>query len=72
MAWRVAYQGVMIGLITLIAFIVGLATPGITDEHMKIEIAQTMAFCVLALSELVHVFNVRDNNNSLLNLQRLQ
>ena len=65
MTWRVVYQGVMIGLLTLIAFIVGLATPGVTDEHMKLEIAQTMAFCVLALSELVHVFNVRDNYNSL-------
>ena len=65
MTWRVVYQGAMIGVLTLIAFVVGLATPGVTDEHIKIEIAQTMAFCVLALSELVHVFNVRDNNNSL-------
>jgi len=32
---------------------------------MKIQIGQTMAFFVLALSELVHVFNVRDNKNSL-------
>ena len=65
MTWRVVYQGVMIGLLTLLAFIVGLATPGVTDEAMKIEIAQTMAFCVLALSELVHVFNIRDNKNSI-------
>ena len=64
MTWRVIYQGIMIGFITLIAFIVGLATPGITDEAAKIKIAQTMAFCVLALSELVHVFNIRDNKNS--------
>ena len=65
MTWRVIYQGIMIGFITLIAFIVGLATPGVTDEAAKIKIAQTMAFCVLALSELVHVFNIRDNKNSL-------
>ena len=65
MTWRVIYQGIMIGFITLLAFIVGLATPGITDEAAKIEIAQTMAFCVLALSELVHVFNIRDNKNSI-------
>ena len=65
MTWRVVYQGIMIGLLTLLAFIVGLATPGVTDEAMKIEIAQTMAFCVLALSELVHVFNIRDNKNSI-------
>ena len=65
MTWRVIYQGIMIGFITLIAFIVGLATPGGTDEAAKIKIAQTMAFCVLALSELVHVFNIRDNKNSI-------
>ena len=64
MTWRVIYQGIMIGFITLIAFIVGLATPGVADEAAKIKIAQTMAFCVLALSELVHVFNIRDNKNS--------
>ena len=32
---------------------------------MKIEIGQTMAFCVLALSELVHVYNVRNNKQSI-------
>ena len=66
MTWRVVYQGIMVGLLTLAAFIIGLATPGIEDQHMKIQIGQTMAFFVLALSELVHVFNVRDNKNSLL------
>ena len=65
MTWRVVYQGIMVGLITLAAFIIGLATPGIKDQHMKIQIGQTMAFFVLALSELIHVFNVRDNKNSL-------
>ncbi len=65
MTWRIIYQGIMIGLLTLVAFIVGLGTPGIQDDATKIKIGQTMAFCVLALSELVHVFNVRDNKNSL-------
>ena len=65
MTWRVVYQGIMVGLLTLAAFIIGLATPGVADQHMKIQIGQTMAFFVLALSELVHVFNVRDNKNSL-------
>ena len=65
MTWRVVYQGTMIGLLTLAAFIIGLATPGVEDQHLKIQIGQTMAFFVLALSELVHVFNVRDNKNSL-------
>ena len=49
-------------MITLIAFILGLSSRG-TEEY-KIAVAQTMAFSVLALSELVHVFNVRNNQVS--------
>lgn len=64
MTWRIIYQGVMIGAITLIAFCIGLATPGI-EEHMRITVGQTMAFCVLALSQLVHVYNVRNNHVSI-------
>ncbi len=70
MVLRVIYQGIMIGTLTLIAFCIGLATPNIEGtpeyvEHVKIEIGQTMAFSVLALSQLVHVFNIRDNKNSI-------
>ena len=64
MIFRIVYQGIMIGTITLIAFAIGLATPNV-DSHMKIEIGQTMAFAVLALSQLVHVFNVRNNKESI-------
>ena len=69
MTYRIVYQGIMIGIITLIAFIIGLATTnepidGLTLDETKIEIGQTMAFIVLALSELVHVFNIRDNKKS--------
>lgn len=94
---RVIYQGIMIGLITLAAFIIGLATPEdklptmlayenkiisveeiqnidevlanggkyIEKQEVKVEIGQAMAFTVLALSELVHVFNVRNNKKSI-------
>ena len=60
----------MIGLLTLIAFIIGLkstTTPieGLTLDESKIEVGQTMAFIVLALSELVHVYNIRDNKKSI-------
>ena len=69
MTWRVIYQGVMIGLLTLAAFMIGLATTtepidGLTLDESKIEVGQTMAFVTLALSELVHVFNIRDNKKS--------
>ncbi len=64
MAYRIIYQGVLIGVITLLAFIIGLSTTkGMPDEE-RIKIAQTMSFAVLALSELVHIFNVRDNKKS--------
>ena len=70
MTWRVIYQGVMIGLLTLVAFMIGLATTntpidGLTLDESKIEVGQTMAFVTLALSELVHVFNIRDNKKSI-------
>ena len=69
MTWRVIYQGIMIGLLTLGAFMIGLATTtepidGLTLDESKIEVGQTMAFVTLALSELVHVFNVRNNKVS--------
>ena len=69
MTFRVIYQGIMIGLLTLGAFMIGLATTteaidGLTLDESKIEVGQTMAFVTLALSELVHVFNVRNNKLS--------
>ena len=63
MTWRIIYQGVMIGLLTLAAFVLGLATEGVTADE-KVAIGETMAFAVLALSELVHVFNIRNNKES--------
>ncbi|MBP3255161.1 MAG: cation-translocating P-type ATPase [Clostridia bacterium] len=73
MTWRIVYQGIMIGLLTLAAFILGIATPdnelpiieGLTNEQIKVELGQAMAFTVLALSELVHVFNIRNNKKSI-------
>ncbi len=64
MTWRIIYQGVMIGLLTLGAFVLGLATEGVSVPE-KIAIGETMAFTVLALSELVHVFNIRINKESI-------
>ena len=98
MTWRVIYQGLMIGLLTLAAFIIGIATPDdklptiisldgkifnieevqnaeeliatnkasiVDKQHVKLEIGQAMAFVVLAFSELVHVFNIRNNKKSI-------
>lgn len=70
MTWRIIYQGVMIGGLTLIAFMIGLATTtepinGLSLDESKVEVGQTMAFATLALAELVHVFNIRDNKKSI-------
>ena len=70
MTWRVIYQGIMIGGLTLAAFMIGLGTTktpinGLTLDQSKIEVGQTMAFVTLALSELTHVFNVRNNKKSI-------
>ena len=64
MTFRIIYQGIMIGLISLIAFIIGLSTKT-PDVEYKIKVGQTMAFLVLAFAELVHVFNIRNNKESL-------
>ena len=37
----------------------------LTNEELKVKIGQAMAFIVLALSELVHVFNIRNNKKSI-------
>ena len=64
LTFRVAYQGVMIGVITLIAFLIGINTPNI-GEHERIAVGQTMAFATLAFAELIHVFNVKSNKESI-------
>ena len=56
-AWRTVYQGIMIGLLSLVAFLVGKNDGGIP-------LGQTMAFSVLAFSQLFHVNNLHSNNKS--------
>ena len=60
----------MIGILTLVAFMIGLAETKVpindlTIDQSKIEVGQAMAFITLAFSELVHVFNVRNNKKSI-------
>jgi Ca2+-transporting ATPase len=57
MVRRIVYQGIMVGGLTLAAFRSGY--------HADLITAQTMAFAVLALSQLVHSFNVRSNRRSI-------
>lgn len=67
MVKRVIYQGVMVGALTLLAFGFGAGWEfkTLANDPERAAIAQTMAFTVLAFSELVHVFNLRSNKNSI-------
>lgn len=57
MIWRVVYQGIMIGAIPLVAFIIGLKEDGLV-------LGQTMAFATLMFAQLVHVRNLHSNTRS--------
>lgn len=57
MIWRICYQGTVIGLISLTAYLIG-----INEGDPKL--GQTMAFAVLAFAELVHVRNLHSNRRS--------
>ncbi len=57
MTWRIAYQGVTIGLISLVAYLLGFRDGGQ-------ELGQTMAFAVLAFAQLFHVRNLHSIRKS--------
>ena len=65
MTWRIGYQGLMIATLTLTAFILGLVTTEGLSEEMRIGVAQTMAFAVLAISQIAHSFNLKSNEMSI-------
>lgn len=54
---RVLYQGAMVGLLSLTAFLIG--------SQSSVEIGETMTFAVLAFSQIVHGLNVRSNEQSI-------
>ncbi|MBN1789553.1 MAG: calcium-translocating P-type ATPase, PMCA-type [Bacteroidales bacterium] len=57
MVWRVMYQGIMIGVIPLVSFLIGLHEQGLM-------LGQTMAFSTLMFAQLVHVRNLHSNKRS--------
>ena len=54
---RIVLQGFMFGILSLIAFRVGENMTG------QLEGGRTMAFMVLALSQIVHTFNMRSEHS---------
>jgi len=65
MVWRVIYQGIMIGAIPLVAFILGLREGGLM-------LGQTMAFTTLTFAQLMHVRNLHSNTRSSLAISPLK
>ena len=54
---QIIFQGLMFGALTLIAFRQGVQVTG------QLAGGQTMAFLVLALSQVMHAFNMRSNHS---------
>jgi Ca2+-transporting ATPase len=57
MVWRVMYQGFMIGLIPLAAYLIGVHDGGVI-------LGQTMAFATLVFAQLIHVRNLHSTTKS--------
>ena len=57
MIWRVMYQGLMVGIIPLVSYVMGLHDGGE-------ELGRTMAFATLMFAQLVHVRNLHSNEKS--------
>ena len=60
--WRILYQGAMIGGMTLFAFMYGSGK--LWNPEGSLEMGQTMAFTVLAFSQLVHSYNIHSPHQS--------
>lgn len=60
MGGRIAVEGMMIGMLALLAFGIGHIY---FDDGQGYVIGRTMAFAVLSLSQLVHAFNVRTEHS---------
>ena len=66
MVWRIIYQGVMVGILTLVAFGAGCGFNfALLSDPAVAMTSQTMAFAVLGMSELVHAYNTRSNKKSI-------
>ncbi len=57
MIWRIVYQGIMIGSIPLVAFLIGLRDGGLA-------LGQTMAFATLCFAQLTQVTNIHSHTRS--------
>ncbi|HJD24179.1 MAG TPA: calcium-translocating P-type ATPase, PMCA-type [Firmicutes bacterium] len=56
-------QGIMIGLLTLAAYFIGSRVFTLPGGGVNIPLGEGMAFATLALSQLIHAFNVRSSHS---------
>lgn len=57
---RIGLEGIMIGMLALIAYGIGCA---FFDSKGEVIIGRTMAFATLSISQLVHAFNMRSEHS---------
>jgi len=60
MIYRIAYQGIMIGTLTILAYLYG-SNP---ETGGSLAVGRSMAFAVLAFSQLTHSYNIHSNRLS--------
>lgn len=69
MGFDVVYQGLMVSLVTLLAYFFGTNQLGVELSHGSPELihqnGMTMAFLTLAMSEIFHSFNMRSRRQSI-------
>lgn len=63
MIWRIAYQGLLFGIVSLVAFLWG-RHDGAALPNGGEALGQTMAFSALVLAQLLHVRNLHSNRRS--------
>lgn len=64
---RVICNGLVMALLTITAYLIGYKRSLYLGKTFDVSnaIGQTMAFCVLAFSQLIHAFNQRSNKDSI-------
>lgn len=62
MAWRVLYQGIMIGVLTTLGYMIGRGW--LFGMDGSLEQGRTMAFAVLGFAQLVHSLNIHSPHDS--------
>ena len=61
-ALKIVVEGIIIGAVTLIAYLIGQNAPG-HDHATQHMIGQTMAFLTLSSTQLFHAYNVKSNHS---------